>query len=125
MDAGTWGEAGEVTPGSQVWITEDGQRLTTDEAFRRRGEPAGPAGRKGISPDATAIAIAMAIYHGDVGIDVHLPYSETARRIANYATEHGLPGADSLDPAGGMMRGLIGDMVKALKAAAERSNQPK
>jgi hypothetical protein len=118
IDAGTYGE--NPDPGGEWYITEDGRKLTPEEAFRRVGEPVGPAGRKGMSRASTAAAIAMAFYHAEEGIDVNLAYSETAVRIATYASEHGLPGADLLDPEGGTMRGLIQDMVIALKAESGR-----
>jgi hypothetical protein len=73
-----------------------------------------------MSAATTATAIAMAIYHAEEGIDVHLSFSKTAELIAKDATKRGLPGADLLDPNGGTMRGLIRDMVMALKAESKR-----
>jgi hypothetical protein len=68
-DAGEWGADGEITnPGSLVYVTEDGQHLTPDEAFRRAGA-SGPGGRKGMAAASVAAAIALAHYYNDVGID--------------------------------------------------------
>jgi hypothetical protein len=54
MDAGEWGAGGEITnPGSLVYVTADGERLTPDEAFRRAGA-SGPGGRKGMADASVA-----------------------------------------------------------------------
>jgi hypothetical protein len=118
-DAGEYGAEGEITnPGSLVYVTADGERLTPDEAFRRAGA-SGPGGRKGIAAATTAAAIALAFYYDEMGIDPHDPendnHSELARRVAEYATERGLAGADLLEPAGHAMRDLMKAMMAELK----------
>jgi hypothetical protein len=118
MDAGEWGADGETTnPGSLVYVTADGERLTPDEAFRRAGA-SGPGGRKGMADASVATLVATVIYQEEVGIDVHAAYSETASKIADYASEQCLEGAELLEPEGGSMRGAVAKVVKALKARA-------
>jgi hypothetical protein len=66
-----------------------------------------------------ALFPAVVIYHDEVGIDVTLSYSETARRIAAWASEQNLEGADLLDPASGPMRAAVRVVVEALKTRAK------
>jgi hypothetical protein len=65
-----------------------------------------------------ALIPAIVIYDREIGIDTSATYSETARRIAAYASERGVQGADLLDPASGPMRAAIRSVVEALKATA-------
>jgi hypothetical protein len=118
IDAGEYGPGGETSnPGRLVFVTAEGQHLTPDEAFRRAGA-SGTSGRKGMADASLATLVAIVIYQEEVGIDVHTSYSLTASRIAAYAIEQNLEGAELLEPEGGTMRDAVRKVVEALKARA-------
>jgi hypothetical protein len=120
IDAGEYGERGEViNPGGQFFVTEGGERLTMDEAYRRRDE-AGVGGPKGMAAATIARAIALACFYNEVGLDPHDPdidnASALAQRLADYAKQRGIPNAGLLAPEGGSLRGLMRAFADFLKA---------
>ena len=122
MEAVSYDETGTLDPGGSWIITEDGQKLTLDEAFSLNDPEngKGPGARtpktgKGPGPATLAAFRAFLYYEKHQGIMEHMGKTELALAVASYADKAGLPGADLLVPTNATMRELAGTALEAMK----------
>jgi hypothetical protein len=120
IDGGTW-DANGRQGGGEWYVTEDGERLTPEEAFERRRVTAPTAE----SPSEVVLNAVGALHHYLLHNKVH-PKSERAlmEHAADWGAYHSLEGAAELSATSSTMQRVAGRMLAVEKIAKRPGWKP-